>query len=73
MFYMYFSILFRLKGKGILVINLTIKEKNDLDEVYNCLSADSKFNFALNSFYKVGELIIKKWKRNLSVIIRPLF
>ena len=60
---MFFGILFRLKGKGILVINLTIKEKNDLGEVYDCLLVNNKFDFVLDSFYKIGGLIIKRYKK----------
>ena len=44
---MLYSIFFKLKEKAGLVINLTIKEKNDLNEVYNCLLVNNRFDYIL--------------------------
>ncbi len=60
---MLLGIIFKLKSKGILVINLTMKEKNDLGEVYDCLLVNNKFNLVLNKFYKISVLIFKKYKK----------
>ncbi len=45
------------------MINLTVKEKNDLNEVYNCLVINNKTESLLSGIYKIFYLFAGKIKR----------
>lgn len=60
---MFLVILFELRNKEIFVINLTVKEKNDLNEVHNCLLISNKLESLLGNIYRIIYIFMGKEKR----------
>jgi len=54
---------FRIINEEVLVINLTVKEKNDLNEVHDCILVNYKFDFVLSGVYKIISMLTEKVKR----------
>ncbi len=63
---MFIDIIFVIINKEVLVRNLTVKEKNDLNEVHNCILVNYKFDFILRGIYKIINIFTRRLKTDLT-------